>query len=104
MSTPVLLQVPATHWVCLSCDREDVTRVAGPHQRMHDCPALAGLSVPFVVAGTRGEHRVREREDYIGAELVQLDGRGRPVMSVRTIREDGEDCTVYAPTARAERA
>jgi len=26
---------------------------------------------------------------------------GRPVMNVTTIRDDGQDCTVFAPTATA---
>jgi hypothetical protein len=77
-----------------------VTREARPHARMHPCAGLAGLTVPMVPAGTRGENRMVEREDYIGAELVQLaPGTGRPVMSVSTVRDDGEDATVYAPTA-----
>lgn len=96
-----LLVLPEHHWACLSCDQTDVTREARPHSRMHSCPALGGMSVPFVPAGTRGEHRVNEREDYIGSELVQFDDQGRPVMSIQTIREEGEDTTVYAPTARS---
>lgn len=41
----------------------------------------------------------REREDYIGKQDVPLDGNGRPVMSVETIRDDGTDVIVFAPTA-----
>lgn len=43
-----------------------------------------------------------ERGDYIGSELVQTDGNGRPVMAVVTERADGQDCTVFAPTAQAQ--
>lgn len=97
---PVLLQVPEQRWECLSCDLKQVTREARPHARMHPCKGLAGLTVPMVPAGTRGTHRVHEREDYIGGELVQYaPGTGRPVMSVTTERDDGEDVAVYAPTA-----
>jgi hypothetical protein len=91
-------------WECLSCDLTDVTRVAGPHSRMHACAGLRGLTVPMVPAGTRGQNVTREREDYIGDEDVQYDGEGRPIMAVQTIRETGEDCTVFAPTAKSERA
>jgi hypothetical protein len=97
---PVLLELPEQQWECLSCDLKQVTREARPHARMHPCKGMAGLTVPMVPAGTRGENRMVEREDYIGSEVVQLaPGTGRPVMSVTTTRDDGEDCTVYAPTA-----
>jgi hypothetical protein len=58
----------------------------------------------MVPAGTRCKVEAVEREDYINGDLVQVDGRGRPVMSVITTRDDGQDCTVYAPTALARRA
>jgi hypothetical protein len=41
-----------------------------------------------------------EREDYVGKEIVRVDANGRPIMAVKTIRNDGEDCHVFAPTAR----
>jgi hypothetical protein len=100
MNVP-LLQLPEQRWECPSCDLQEVTREARVHTRMHACKGLAGLTAPMVPAGTRAEHRPREREDYIGDELVQYaPGTGRPVMSVTTITDEGEDCTVYAPTAR----
>jgi hypothetical protein len=46
-------------------------------------------------------HRVVEREDYIGAERVQTDDTGRPVMAIQTERSDGYDTHVFAPTAIA---
>jgi hypothetical protein len=43
-----------------------------------------------------------DREDYVGKEDVQLDGNGRPIMSITTERADGtNDTMVFAPTARA---
>jgi hypothetical protein len=39
-----------------------------------------------------------EREDYIGTDRVLLHD-GRPIMAVVTERNDGEDRTVFAPTA-----
>jgi hypothetical protein len=104
MNVP-LLQLPEQRWECPSCDLQEVTREARAHTRMHACRGLAGLTAPMVPAGTRAEHRMNEREDYIGRELVQLaPGTGRPVMNVTTITDSGEDCTVYAPAARGEAA
>jgi hypothetical protein len=53
----------------------------------------------MVPAGLRCSVETREREDYIGREDVQYDGNGRPVMSVVTTRDDGQDCLVLAPCA-----
>jgi hypothetical protein len=94
--------VPETRWCCPSCGGQDVTREALPHTRMHSCPSLYGLTAPMVPEGTRAEHRVNEREDWVGDEDVQTDGRGRPVMNVITMRDDGYDCTVYAPCAKPD--
>lgn len=88
-------------WECPSCDFTDVTYEAQPHTRMHACRGLRGLTAPMVPAGARAEHRPQERGDYTNGDLVQTDGEGRVVMSLLTIRDDGEDCTVYAPTATA---
>lgn len=50
--------------------------------------------------GTKGHHQIRVREDYEGkTQLAQKDENGRAIMSVQTIRDNGEDCTVLAPTA-----
>lgn len=57
------------------------------------------MTAPMVPAGTRCKVVAHEREDYVGGELVQTDGAGRPVQKVVTTRDDGEDCTVYAPCA-----
>jgi hypothetical protein len=51
-------------------------------------------------AGTRAKVEIVEREDYVGKEKVQLDPElGRPVMAVKTTRDDGQDVIVFAPTA-----
>lgn len=98
---PILKPV-IREWACLSCDFEDQTRGDVAGQRMHNCPKLGGMSIALVPKGTRGEHRVNEREDYVGSESVQRNDEGRPIMSVVTVRETGQDCTVYAPTAQTE--
>lgn len=68
---------------------------------MHRCKGMAGLMVPLIREGTRAEHRAVERGDYVGKELVTCDANGRVIMAVQTVRDEGEDCTVYAPTAVA---
>jgi hypothetical protein len=98
---PVLLDPPVTRWECPNCDHVDVTRVAGPHSRFHPCRGLAGLTAPMVPEGARAKVTAHEREDYIGAEDVQLDGNGRPIMQVVTERTDGTDVIVFAPTAHS---
>ena len=103
MTIPVLR--PEQRWECPSCDFTDVTHYAGDHpvSRMHACGGLRGLTAPMVLAGQRAEHRLVEREDFIGKEDVQYDGEGRPVMAVVTVRDEGNDTTVYAPVATATR-
>jgi hypothetical protein len=51
----------------------------------------------MVLSGTSCKVEAREREDYIGRDMVQTDGEGRPVMSVVTTRDEGTDCAVLAP-------
>lgn len=94
-----LLAAPERRWECPNCPFTDVTHEVQPHSRFHSCAGLAGLSAPMVPAGTRCKVEAVERGDYVGDEAVQLDGNGRPVMSVVTTRDDGQDCAVYAPSA-----
>lgn len=100
MTVPVL--VPEHRWECPNCDLTEVTREARPHSRMHACRGLRGLTAPMVPAGTRAKVEAVERGDYVGRDLVQTDADGRPVMAVLTTRDDGQDCSVLAPTARAD--
>jgi hypothetical protein len=58
---------------------------------------MRGAWVPFVVAGTKAALRINRREDYQGSDNLTCDGEGVPVMSVTTQRDEGEDCTVFAP-------
>lgn len=85
-------------WECPNCDSAAVTVDA--KTPMHPCRRLAGLMTPLVPAGQKCKVEAVEREDYIGGELVQVDGNGRPVMAVVTTRDDGQDCRVLAPTAQ----
>lgn len=101
MIVPVLAR--ESRWECPNCDLTDVTTDPRPHSRMHACRGLRGLTTPMVPAGTRCKVEARDRDDYVGTDLVQTDGEGRPVMSVVTTRDDGQDCTVYAPCATASR-
>jgi hypothetical protein len=100
----VKLISPVVEWECPACGRTDQTRDPRPHTRMHVCPKTRYLTTPMVRAGTKARIVLKEREDYVGTEKVQLDPeRGRPVMSLITERADGSnDVRVYAPTASAD--
>jgi hypothetical protein len=89
-------------WNCPNCSAEDVTNEPRPHTRFHVCPGLRGLTAPMVPAGISAKVEAREREDYVGSEDVQTDANGRPVMSIVTTRDDGQDVTVFAPTAHGK--
>lgn len=88
-------------WECPNCTLTDVTSEPRPHSRMHSCRGLKGLTAPMVPAGTRCKVEAVERGDYLGDEIAQTDGEGRPWMSVVTTRDEGQDCTVLAPMALA---
>lgn len=94
-----LLTAPIRRWECPNCDFKDVTREAQMHVRFHSCRGLRGLSVPMVAEGTRCKIEAVERGDWVGKEVVQTCGEGRPVMSVVTTRDEGQDCAVYVPLA-----
>lgn len=85
-------------WHCPKCPA--AARTVDDKTPMHNCGGMAGLFVPLVAEGGKVDLIAVEREDYIGREDVQYDANGRPVMAVITRRDDGEDCTVYAPTAQ----
>ena len=87
-------------WVCPNgCGAISITNRADVHTQMHTCSLLHGLLAPMVREGTSAKQVAVERGDYVGSEHVQTDGRGRPVMAVVTTRDDGEDCTIFAPLA-----
>lgn len=89
------------HWYCPNCDA--AARTTTGSLPMHSCFGLHSLTIPLVRAGIKCKIEAVERQDYIGKELVQADAHGRPVMSVITTRDDGQDCTIFPPTAHAER-
>jgi hypothetical protein len=89
-----------TRWYCPNCRLEDTTTEVKPHSRFHACPKLHGLTAPMLPLGTKAKVETREREDYVGQEKVQLTN-GRPVMSVVTTRDEGQDAIVFAPVARS---
>lgn len=93
---------PERHWVCPNCTATAVTKIAKPHTQFHACRGLKGLTAPLVPEGMDCKVETRERDDYVGRELVTADGEGRPVMSIVTTRADGSnDCAVLAPCASA---
>jgi hypothetical protein len=100
MTIPIL--APTHLWECRLCGKTDVTHEPRPHSRLHACPRMRGLVTPMYPPGTKAKLEIHEREDYVGKEQVQLDPEmGRPVMSVVTTRDDGQDTIVFAPTATA---
>jgi hypothetical protein len=87
------------HWGCPNCDYTRVTYKSGPQAVIHRCRGLRGLIAPLVEDGVRAKVYARERDDYVGENVVQVDGEGRPIMSIVTERADGQDCRVLAPLA-----
>jgi hypothetical protein len=106
----VILEVPSKNWECPSCGFQTVTRDPRPHMPTHPCPKYNGFSVPLVeVFGDALKkhsvrHVVKERDDYVGKEIVQLGPDGKPIMALITERADGSnDTRIYAPTAQPDR-
>ena len=64
--------------------------------------ALRVLTAPMLPEGVAAKVEAREREDYVGQERVQTDENGRPVMSVVTTRDDGQDAILFMPSATAD--
>ena len=93
---------PEHYWYCPNCTEEDVTYEPRPHSRYHTCRGLRGISAPFLPVGTKAKVEAKDREDYQGNEILTTDINGRPVMSVVTTRDDGQDTMVFAPLARAD--
>jgi hypothetical protein len=101
MSIPILAP-PVVDWYCPNCGLTDQTREPRVHVRYHTCPRLRYLSAPMVRKGVAAKVEVHERESYVGKELVQYDPeRGRPIVSIETTRDEGNDLIVFAPTATA---
>lgn len=67
--------------------------------QFHECPAL-GIVAPLIPEGMNAKVEKREREDYVGGETLRYDTAGRPIMSVVTTRDDGQDAMVFAPLAK----
>lgn len=80
-------------WVCPACHLEHVTTDPRIATAFHRCPKFGGLTTPFVRAGVAAKIEAHERQDYLGAE------RAGRVMALVTTRDDGQDTTIYAPTA-----
>lgn len=88
-------------WYCPNCDARD--RTVDASTPFHNCPRLHGFSSPLVREGVKARVDAVEREDYVGKELVQTDVNGRPIMSIVTTRDEGQDVAVFPSTATAER-
>lgn len=88
-------------WECPKCPARAQT--VDDKIPMHPCPAGPGVLVPLLRAGEKAKIAVLPPEDYVGGELVQTDASGKPVMAVVTTRDEGQDCTVFAPVAQGKR-
>lgn len=96
MNLPIL----ARTWHCERCSA--TARTVDDKTPMHCCTGrgpLSGLMVPLVLDGTKAKVEAVERGDWVGKETVQANAGGRPVMAAVITRDEGQDCTVYAPTA-----
>lgn len=92
--------VVAQTWVCPNGCGQSYTSDRILPNRFHVCPKLRMMTAPLVPEGISAKVELHEREDYVGRERVQVDPeQGRPVMSVVTTRDDGQDVMVFAPTA-----
>jgi hypothetical protein len=86
-------------WYCPKCT--EAARTVDDSIPVHKCQYGNGLISPLIRSGTKAKIIVVEREDYVGKEKVQLDTARRPVMSVTTVRDEGQDCIVFPATATA---
>lgn len=86
-------------WECPACHLTDRTTPAKAN-RYHNCPKMGGLTTPLVRKGVKAKLEAVMREDAVGDELVRLDDQGRPVMAIKTTRDEGQDMTVFAPAAQ----
>jgi hypothetical protein len=57
----------------------------------------------MVEDGIRCKVEAKDRDDYVNGDMVTCDGEGRPVMSIVTTRDDGNDLAVFAPCATGSR-
>ena len=102
--THVLLDAPIKWWRCPSCPMVDKSQQAGPHTRMHICPALGNATIPLVEVASPdatpdARHVFIEREDYAATPDASR------IAAISTRHGSGRiDCTVLAPTARMSSA
>ena len=75
--------------------------MSGTSLHMHMCVGLKGIAAPLVLDGISSKVEAQVREDYVKGEIVTSDEDGKPIMSIVTTREDGQDCAVLASPAQA---
>lgn len=90
---------PTRYWYCPECPIQHVTKILQPCSPLHFCTSstMRGAMTPLVERGVKARLRINRREDYQGTDILTTDGEGRPVMSITTQRDDGEDCHAFAP-------
>jgi hypothetical protein len=98
VTVPVLTRTQS--WYCPNCTAEHVSTGPVPHVIFHTCKGLRGLNAPFLPKGTKAKVEAVERGDYVGNERVQVDPQHkRPIQSIVTTRDNGQDTVVLAPSA-----
>lgn len=73
-----------------------------PH---HPCPNHGGVMLALVRKGTKAAYVPVPREDDVRDEVIQPvreRRRGQVLMAIDTVRDDGYDRAVLAPTATAD--
>lgn len=99
MVSDIPILASRTEWFCPNCDQVDVTVESRPHTRFHACGRMGGLTAPLLPAGTKCKVVAHEREDYINGQIVTVDANGRPVATIETVRDDGNDVIAFAGCA-----
>lgn len=100
MSVPIL-GAAVSRYECKTCNRRFETREPRTRVPMHPCAGRAGILTPMVLEGGSVKIETVERQDYVGKDVVTRDDNNRPIMAVVTTRDNGQDCTVFAPCASA---
>lgn len=106
LAQPIVHTASPQHPVLWECPEQcgAAARTVDAKIPYHPCPHHGGTMLRLVRQGTRAAYVPVPREDDVRTDLVQPvreRRRGRLLMAVDTVRDDGYDRTVFAPTASA---
>lgn len=98
--TPIVSRI--VEWHCPNCGKTDQTMEARPHSRFHVCPRLHHLTAPMLQVGVKAKVTAQLRQDYEGQDAGRLTlADGKPIQSIITERDNGQDVAVFAAVASA---